>query len=326
MGSPAMDVAGLWAGHKAAKAAKKMAKKEYKDQKGYTKKQTDIADYIQQLAKQAATTNSDIYDPSGGFTRFNPATGKYEYGLGSAQQGIQNASYDEELLRNTRDQQLRRAGLQDFERQRQIASGRGDRALADIDAQRRGIGMVDPAAVAGQLQADRTRQLNAGYDDAERAARTMQLRTGSSAVGDALSTLARDRVRAQAGMGSPSLEGLEFAQQMNMPRTEQAYGVYGNMADRGQQFYDAQFDPSQYEAMGRENLGKQMEFDMSKLDLGMGGGVKAAGAINNAALGQQSAYTGTNKLATSSPFAKLMEGGSSLIDSYAKKYGTMGMG
>jgi len=326
MGALALDLAGLWGGHKAAKAAKKMAKNEYKDQKALTGKQTGIADYIQELAARAAGTNSDIYDPSGGFTRFNPATGKYEYALGREQQGIQGASYQEELMRNTQDQALRRGGLADFERMRQRSSGRADRALDDIDAARRGIGMVDPNAVAGQLLTSRTGQMNAGYDDAERAARTMQLRTGSSAVGDALTALARDRVRAQASMGTPGLEGLEFAEGINQGRNQQNYGTYGAFGDEARGFYDAQFNPSAYEQLGRENLGKQMEFDMSKLDLGMGGAAKAGGVVNNAATGQQNAYTGTNKLATSSPFAKLMEGGSSLIDSYAKKFATMGAG
>lgn len=326
MGTLAMDVAGLWAGHKAAKAAKKMAKNEYKAQKGYADKQSGIADYISQLARQAATQSSDVYDPSGGYTRFNPATGKYEYALGAEQQGIQGASYEEELLRNTVDQQMRRTGLTDFERMRQRSSGRADAALADIDAARRGIGMVDPNAVAGQLLTSRTGQLNAGYDDAERAARTMQLRTGSSAVGDALTALARDRVRAQSSVGTPGLEGLEFAEGINQGRNQQNYGRYGAFGDEARGFYDAQFNPSGYEALGRENLGKQMEFDLSKLDLGMGGGAKAAGVINNAALGRQAAYTGTNKLATSSPFAKLMEGGSGLIDKYAQKFATMGAG
>ena len=122
------------------------------------------------------------------------------------------------------------------------------------------------------------------------------------------------------------LEALEFAEGINQGRNQQNYGTYGAFGDEARGFYDAQFNPSQYEQLGRENLGKQMEFDMSKLDLGMGGAAKAGGVVNNAALGQQAAYTGTNKLATSSPFAKLMEGGNNLIDSYAKKFATMGAG
>src|SRR6187200_502166 len=107
-----LDLAAVGAGFFGDKKTNKIAKKEYKDQKALTEKQSGIADYISQLARQAANTSSDIYDPSGGYTRYNPATGKYEYALGAEQQGIQGASYQEELLRNTLDQQMRRGGLQ----------------------------------------------------------------------------------------------------------------------------------------------------------------------------------------------------------------------
>jgi len=313
-----LGAAGSIAGFLGDKKTNKLAKKAYEDQKKLSDKQSGIADYISQLAKQAATTSSDVYDPSGGFTRFNPATGKYEYALGAEQQGIQGASYGEELLRNTVDQGVRRQGLLDAERMRQMASGRADRALTDIDAARRGIGMVDPAAVAGQLMASRTGQLNAGYDDAERAARTMQLRTGSSAVGDALTSLARDRVRAQAGLGTPGLEGLEFAEGINQGRNQQNYGVYGQMHGIGSNFYDAQFAPSTYEQLGRENLGKQMDFDMSKLDLAMGGGSQAGQTLANAGTGLRQGYDAFAKTRVASPTSKLLTGLGNAASSFAK--------
>ena len=322
----AFDLAAVGAGFFGDKKTNKIAKKEYKDQKKLTEKQTGIADYISQLARQAATTNSDIYDPSGGYTRFNPATGRYEYALGAEQQGIQGASYAEELARNTQDQALRRTGLQDFERMRQRSSDRADRSLLDIDAARRGVGMVDPNALAGTMLADRTRQLNAGYDDAERAARTMQLRTGSSAVGDALSSLARDRVRAQATVGNPQLEALQAAQELNAPRTQQNYDAYNLFGTEGRNFYDAQFAPSQYEQLGRENLGKQMDFDISKLDLGIQGSANAGQTVANAARGQQGAYDAFMKNRIASPIGGALSGASNAIDAYGKKIATGGMG
>lgn len=320
------DVGALYTGFKGDKKANKYAKKEYKQQKKLTKQQTAIADYIQQLSKQAATTPSNIYDPSGGYTRYNPVTGQYEYDIGPKQGAIQGASYEEELARNTQDQAMRRAGLRDFERMRQVSSDRATRALTDIDAARRGIGMVDPRAVAGTMATDRSRALNAGYDDAERAARTMQLRTGSSAVGDALSTLARDRARAQASMGSPDLEAAQYAQELNMPRTQQNYGAYGAFGDEARNFYDAQFQPSAYEQLGRENLGKQMEFDLNKLDLAMGGSANAAGAISNAARGQTGAYGAFVGSRVKSPFSNLLTGYSNMEDAAAKKFATGGFG
>jgi len=322
----AFDLGAIGAGFFGDKKTNKLNKKEFERQKQLTAKQTGIADYIQELAARAAGTNADIYDPSGGYTRFNPATGRYEYGLGEEQQGIQGASYEEELLRNTVDQQLRRQGLTDFERMRQRSSGRADRALDDIDAARRGIGMVDPNAVAGQLLTSRTGQMNAGYDDAERAARTMQLRTGSSAVGDALTALARDRVRAQASMGTPGLEALEFAEGINTGRNQQNYGVYGQFGDEARNFYDAQFAPSAYEQLGRENLGKQMDFDLSKLEIGMGGAANAGSTVANAQRGQQAGYGAFMANRIASPIGSALSGASNAIDAFGKKIATGGMG
>jgi len=314
------DLGALWAGHKGDKKANKYAKKEYKAQQALTEKQGGIADYLQQLAKQAAATNSDIYDPSGGYTRYNPVTGRYEYALGKEQGDIQDASYQEELARNTLDQQIRRSGLTDYERMRQESSNRRDRSLLDIDAARRGVGMVDPRDVAGQLLTSRTGQLNAGYDDAERAARTMQLRTGSSAVGDALSSLARDRVRAQAGMGTPGLEALEFAEGINQGRTQQNYGVYGQYGDEARGFYDAQFAPSAYEQLGRENLNKQQEFDLAKLDLGTNAATNAGGVLANAQRGQTGAYNAFVGSRVKSPLQNLLTGYSNAEDAAVKKF------
>ena len=286
----------------------KLSKAALEEQKKITAKQSGIADYLGQLARQAAGTSSDIYDPSGGYTRYNPATGKYEYALGKDQTGIQEASYGEELLRNTQDQALRRRGLNDFERMRGRSSDRADRALLDIDAARRGVGRIDPAAVAGTLTADRTRQLNAGYDDAERAARTLQLRTGSGSLTDSLAGLARDRVRAQAGIGNPQLEALQFAEGMNQGRDQQAYGVYNQFGNEARNFYDAQFAPSQYEQLGRENLQKQMDFDMSKLDLAMGGAAQAGNVMAGAQQGLTGAYDLFNKNRVASPLSKGLTG------------------
>ena len=312
------DLAATWAGFKGEKKANKYAKKEYKNQQKLTDKQSGIADYIQELAARAAGQNSDIYDPSGGYTRYNPVTGRYEYALGKEQGAVQGASYEEELARNTIDQQIRRGGLQDFERMRQRSSDRADRSLADIDAARRGVGMVDPNAVAGQLLTSRTGQLNAGYDDAERAARTMQLRTGSSAVGDALTALARDRVRAQSSIGTPGLEGLEFAEGINQGRNTANYGAYNMYGDEARGFYDAQFAPSQYEQLGRENVNKQMEFDLNKLDLAMGGAANAGGVLANAQRGQTGAYNAFTGSRTKSPLSNLLTGYGNIEQEAAK--------
>lgn len=284
----------------------KLVKKQLKEQKRLNDRQIDISRYIEEYARKAGGLNGDIEDAFGGFVRYNPVTKKYELNLNPQERAVQEASYGEELDRMTKDQDIRRRGLTDFERLRGRSSNEADIALQDMQAFKRGVGRVDPGAVGGQLRADRTRAINAGYDDAERAAQTLQLRTGSSAVGDALASLARDRVRAQAQIGSPELEGLEFAEGINTSRQDQLAGLYGMFGDEARGFYDAAFTPSTYGDAALARLQDRQKFDLSKLDLAMGGSGEAASTIGNAAAGLRQANLGYNQSRIHAPGAKLV--------------------
>lgn len=305
--SAGASLLGAGMGFLADKKANKLAKKQLKIQGKLADRQIDISRYIEEYARQAAGMNGEINDPYGGFARFNPVTGKYELALNPHERAAQDASYGEELDRLTKDQDIRRRGLTDFERMRGKSSTEADIALEDMRAFKRGVGKIDPNAVGGQLRADRTRAINAGYDDAERAAQTLQLRTGSSAVGDALASLARDRARSQAeGMGSPELEGIQFADQINQGRQDNLAGLYGMFGDEARGFYDAQFQPSSYNAEAIARLQDVQKFDLSKLDLAMGGSGAAASTIGDAAAGLRGAQQVYNQSKIHAPGAKLV--------------------
>lgn len=292
----------------ADKKAQKLAKEQLKTDRGLARRQVEISKYIEQYAKQAAGMSGDTTDIYGSKTWLNPATGKYEIIMGDVPRGIQDASDIEEKQRFTVDQAIRARGLQDFENMRSRSVGDATQARERMQNFDRGIGKVDAGQMGSQLRADRTRAVNAGYDDAERAASKLQLRTGSSAVGDALANLARDRVRAQASIGSPEIEGMQLAEGINAQREQNNFGRYSMFGNEGRQFYDAAYQPSNREAELFARLGDQMKFDLSKLDLAMGGGASAASTIGNAAAGLRQGYQLTAPKIATSPWANLIQG------------------
>ena len=294
-----MSILGLGAGIAgfiSDKKKNKRAKKQMKFEKEAQKKQFDLADYIQSLAKQAASMSGNTEDVWGGKTSYDPVTGTYKTTLGEPQQRIQNASDAEDLLRNTHDMGLRRQGLNDFERMRERSSGEADTALRDMGAFKRGVGAVDAGRVASQLYADRTKAVNAGYDDAERAAQTLQLRTGNAAIGDSLGALARDRVRAQSSIGSPELEGLQFAEGINSGRQDKLSNLYNMFGNEARGIADVGFDPSQIGENANARTDALRGFDLSKLDLAMGGSGSAAGVVGNATAGRRAGYQLTENM------------------------------
>lgn len=299
----------------ADKKQNKLAKEQLATDKRLADRQIQISQYIEQLAKEITGKGSDVYDPYGGYARYNPETKRYEYSLGGAQKDIQGASDREELMRAVEDQAIRRTGLKDFENMRQRSSLRADSALGDIDAARRGVNRIDPAALGGQLRADRTRSVNAGYDDAERAATKLQLRTGSSAVGDALAALARDRTRAQAEIGSPEVDALGMAEGINQSREDRDYNRYKLYGDEARGFYDAGYQPSTYDAQAYARLGDQQKFDLSKYDLGMGGSGQAASTIGDAAAGLRQGFQLYNQSRIHAPMSKFVTGLGNSMDS-----------
>lgn len=283
------DVFGLVTGFMADKKTNKLSREQLELDRMLANRQIDVSKYIEELAKRAAAMEGTFTDPYGSGATFDPASGKYTTQLSPEEKAVQDASFREELDRMIKDQAIRRQGLGDFESMRKRSVGEATGALGDINAFKRGVGRIDPTRVGSQIRADRTGAINAGYDDAARAAQTLQLRTGSSAVGDALSALARDRTRTHGTtMGSPELEGLQFAEGINNDRQKNLFDIYKLFGDEGRAFYDAGYQPSGYAESAYNKGADAMKFDLSKLDLAMGGSGTAATTIGNAqALGQQ---------------------------------------
>lgn len=270
-------------GNKAAKQTNQINAQQLANEKRTTDQQIKISDYLQSLTKELMAKGSTQVDPYGGTTGYDPATGTYRTSLGHVPQNIQNASDAEELSRFTIDQELRRRGLQDAEGIRAAAAGETGGALTDLNNFRRGIGAVDPVALAARMRLDRQGAINAGYDDAARAAQTMGLRTGSSAISDALTAIARDRVRAQAQIGDPEVEAIQLAENINSNRANNLLSRYDVLSNKGSNFYDAGFQSAPYAGIADSKLADAMKLDLSKYEIAQGGSSAAAATIGNAA-------------------------------------------
>jgi hypothetical protein len=285
--SVAGTIASLLGGAKQAK----LSKESLAIQKSLADNQINIANYIQSLSRDLMSRGSTQIDPYGGVTGYDPVTKAYKTTLGPAQQALQDASDREEAKRLSIDQLLRRNAQTDIERNRLAGAGAERSTLSELENFNRGVGKVDQGQLASAIRLNRLGAVNAGYDDAERAAQTLALRTGSSAVGDSLTALARDRVRSQASIGDPELEALQTAQTVNSQRSGDIMSRYGVFANRGTMAPNVDFAPAPYAGVADAKLADQMKFDLAKYDTAQGGSGTAASSIGSAAAGLRAGYT-----------------------------------
>lgn len=285
----AFSVAGAIAGKKAAKKKNKLAKEQYAEQQKLTDKQVASADWITQIAKQLAAQGTGTTDPYGGGTSYDPVTGTWSSSLSAPQAAVQDASYAEELARNTNDQNIRRQGVQSSENARGAAAGQAAATLGDINAFKSGVGAVDAGKLATTLRTNRTAAVNAGYDDAARAANTISLRSGASA-GDALSRIARSRAQSIATtMGDPELEALQAADTSNNQRFNNNLNAYNIFDTKGRQFIDTAFNPSSYAKDAVDNTFKTQALDLQTKDAAIGGASNAGALVGSGAAGLRQA-------------------------------------
>lgn len=307
-------IAGLFGGNKKnAQAAEDRAR-----QAALTNEQLALIEQIKQLTNAQNAQSTNVGDAYGGGTRYNPATGRWEASLGPVQQALQGASDEEELARGTYDQALRRFGLGQADALRQGAAGQADTALRQYNLFDQGVGAVDPASIASQLRIDRTKAVNAGYDDAMKAAGTMSLRTGTAA-GDTFSNLARSRANSIAQtMGSPDIEAMSMAEGINNSRRGNLLNGYGLFSNQGSNFYDATFAPSSYAREAKDDAFKSLGLDLEKFNSTTGALGAATAGLGNAAAGGRAADAARMQGTDYNLWAKLFSGVGSMAGGLGK--------
>lgn len=323
------DIFGGIAGLKSDKKKNKRASEELALERSLANQQIDISKYIQDLSKQVVSRGSGITDPYSGQTSgYDPVTGTYKGALSEGQRAVQGASDQEELARNTVDQEMRRRALQDAEKNRQLASGQVGPALTDLNLFKQGVGAVNPEQIASSLRLSRTGAVNAGYDDAARSASMLGARTGSSAVADALAGLGARRAQTIAQTaGTPDVEGLQTADEINKSRLGQKVGLYDLFNTNANKVYDSPFTPSTAgnDAYTKALQGQQL--DLTRFSTAMGGSGTAAAGIGSAAATDRGAYGITEGNRVAAPTGKFIGAlGNNLDSLFGGNQGSSGGG
>jgi hypothetical protein len=254
-------------------------------QQGFATRIGNSADEISRYVADLMRMQSGLSDERGGSIRINPVTGQWETVLSPQDRALQEANDREALARDTIDQFLRRQGMFDAERLRGRAATAADTLMDDLDANRRGIGTVDPTAIARQLEVDRTGAVNAGYDEVLRGLNRVSMRTGSdgSAVAAALArNRAADIARTR---GSPMIEGLQIAQNYNTNARNNLLGEYGGMFSGGSNFLNSSFAGTDRFGNALDRTAQQQGFDLSRRQTGIQGGAVGGQLLSNAARG-----------------------------------------
>lgn len=282
--SLASGVAGLLGG----RAKNRQAQRIYQEQQRLGKRQEGFADDLNSIIGDLLKQNPNMTDAYGYGTTYDPVTGEWRSTVDPMSQQIQGASDQEELARYTVDQEMRRAGLQDSEALRGRAAVEAGTEMDALAAARSGVNRLDVDQIAGIMGADRTRAINAGYDDAMRAANAVSLRTGGDGT-QAFQALARNRANDIARLGNPMLDAISFTDNINQNRDAAAMGRFGQFMGEGRDFYDAGFGPSDRfdKAFDRQTIARNL-FTQNK-QLGMAGKETAAGITANQAAGMQRA-------------------------------------
>lgn len=285
MAGALFDIAGSIAGLLGNQAKNRDAKLQFAQQKDLANSQSGIAGLLQQIAIAQGNKGTGTSDEYGGGAQYDPATGTWKSTLGAPQKAVQDASYSEEAARMSGDQAIRRYGLGQADQLRQGAVGDAQSAQRSYNLFNQGVGAVDPDSIAASMRLSRTGAVNAGYDQAQKAAGTMSLRTGTAA-GDTFAGLARNRAQDLArSAGDPYTEALQLAEGINNSRGQQKLGAYNLFADRGSNFYDAQFNPSTYAQQGQDNAFKSAGLQLDNFNASTGAMGNAAATYGSAAAG-----------------------------------------
>lgn len=292
----------------------KRAKEQLRIDRDIANEQIDLSNYLEEIARGLMGQNSAIRDAYDGVTGYDPVTGTWGSAMRPGERAVQDASDQEELARNTIDQQMRRQALQEAEGRRGRAGVEADQSMRDLSLFRQGVGAADPTSIASSLRLGREAAVNAGFDDAARAATTLQARTGSSSIADAIADIGRQRGRAIAETrGTPDVEGLTLADQLNTNRLNNLSGRYGMYTGVANNVYDAAFNPSTAADDAFNRSATVQGLDLSRIGTALGGVGTAISGLGSAGSTGRAGYQTAEQNRVTSPFGSFLSGLSGVL-------------
>lgn len=219
-------------------------KKQQKQLQNTQNQQLQIAREQQQLAEEMARRGiATQIDANGNVTAYDQATNTWKTVLSPTQQAIQDLSDQETINQYQTDAPMNRieAILNATRRSKEGVAANG--ALASFTDTL--ANPVRGSDLASQLRLDRTNAVNQGFDQVSSQLGTQALRSGAAGGGAIAAQLAKQRSQAIAQtMGSPEIEGMQLAQDVNNSRSGAAGNIYNILAGRASNAPIQTFNPS----------------------------------------------------------------------------------
>lgn len=171
-------------------------------------------------------------DAQGNITTYDEATNTWKVIPSAVQQQLINASNDEILRQFNYDAPMARGEALRNSARRAREGTVADGLLQDVQDSAAGAGKRNSSDIAGMLRTSRTNAVNQGFDEVGASVGTQALRSGSNGAG-AAAQLAAARARAIAQvMGTPELEGIQMADDLNANKDANKINNYGALASR----------------------------------------------------------------------------------------------
>lgn len=199
----------------------------------------------QLFEKLYALATANRTDARGNVTGYDPARGFFTDLQPSSQAQI-TAEDVENYLRMTKDQKLRREGMEANALRRTTEGDAADDALGELRYGPRNTG----ASLTGDLVEAATRGVNRGYDDAANNIMRTGMRTGdSTSSGSALAKMGEKRGRDLSdAVLDARIAGPQLYEQLESARVGRGLSNYNTLASRASNFDNVAFEPSGIDA------------------------------------------------------------------------------
>lgn len=211
-------------------------KRQYKLQLAESIRQGKVDDAQIALAERMIEIGlATQIDAQGNITSYDQATNTWKVVPTEVTSQLINASNDEILRQFNYDAPMARGEAMRNSARRAREGDVADGMLADTKSALQGVGQRKAGDIAGMLRSSREQAVNQGFDEVGASVATQALRSGANGAG-AAAQLAKARAQAIAQtMGTPELEGIQLADDLNTTKIGNKLNNYSAVAGRAAQ-------------------------------------------------------------------------------------------